>query len=238
MVSPNILKLKQLGQIMLLPIFRYHLLSAARSAVSMDDHLDVAFNLRLRGLHIKPLQLRAEFERLMEMVAKERPKRVLEIGTAKGGTLYLLARAASTDAVLLSIDLPGGPFGSGYPWWRSSLLRSFGFGGQKIHLLRRDSHHPDTLKKVQEILQKKPLDLLYVDGDHRYKGVKTDFELYSPLVRPAGLVVFHDIAPGPAKSVGDVPDFWHVVRDNFSEYEEIILGEPGQGYGIGIGRFQ
>jgi hypothetical protein len=36
-------------------------------------------------------------------------------------------------------------------------------------------------------------DFLFIDGDHSYAGVKRDFEMYSPLVKPGGWVGFHDI---------------------------------------------
>jgi predicted O-methyltransferase YrrM len=38
------------------------------------------------------------------------------------------------------------------------------------------------------------IDLLFIDGDHTYEGVKHDWELFSPFVRPFGLVIFHDTA--------------------------------------------
>jgi predicted O-methyltransferase YrrM len=34
---------------------------------------------------------------------------VLEIGTERGGTLFLFTRAADPEAKLVSIDLPSGP---------------------------------------------------------------------------------------------------------------------------------
>ncbi len=37
-----------------------------------------------------------------------------------------------------------------------------------------------------------PIRLLFIDADHSYEGVKQDFELWSPLVEPGGLVLFHD----------------------------------------------
>ncbi|HEY0243216.1 MAG TPA: class I SAM-dependent methyltransferase [Gemmatimonadaceae bacterium] len=37
-----------------------------------------------------------------------------------------------------------------------------------------------------------PIDLLFIDGDHSYEGVKRDWELFMPHVVPFGLVVFHD----------------------------------------------
>ena len=38
------------------------------------------------------------------------------------------------------------------------------------------------------------IDLLFIDGDHQYASVLTDWLLYSPLVKPGGLVAFHDVA--------------------------------------------
>src|SRR5205085_10582223 len=39
-----------------------------------------------------------------------------------------------------------------------------------------------------------PIDLLMIDGDHSYEGVKRDWELFSPFVKKTGVVLFHDTA--------------------------------------------
>src|SRR5262249_45414617 len=36
------------------------------------------------------------------------------------------------------------------------------------------------------------IDLLFIDGDHSYEGVRRDWDLFSPHVSPFGVVVFHD----------------------------------------------
>lgn len=36
------------------------------------------------------------------------------------------------------------------------------------------------------------IDFLFIDGDHSYEGVKSDFELYSNLLSPKGIIVLHD----------------------------------------------
>jgi predicted O-methyltransferase YrrM len=38
------------------------------------------------------------------------------------------------------------------------------------------------------------LDLLFIDGDHTYEGVKADWEAYKSFLQPNSIVVFHDSA--------------------------------------------
>ena len=74
---------------------------------------------------LHPFQVPEELVRLMEDVKKLNPQTVLEIGTHRGGTLYLWARLARPDAILVSIDLPGGKFGGGYSPFRAPIYRRF-----------------------------------------------------------------------------------------------------------------
>lgn len=53
------------------------------------------------------------------------------------------------------------------------------------------SHDPATVHKAYQHLAG-GVDLLFIDGDHQYASVLTDWLLYSPLVKPGGLVAFHD----------------------------------------------
>jgi predicted O-methyltransferase YrrM len=164
-----------------------------------------------------------------------KPKVILEIGTASGGTLFLFSHVASDGATVISIDLPGGRFGGGYPAWRTLLYESFALPGQQLHLLRADSHKRDTLEQVKLILGGREIDFLFVDGDHRYEGVKRDFEMYSPLVSEGGIIAFHDIVPGGRESVGGVPQFWNEVKSYYRDRErEIVQDESQGGFGIGL----
>jgi len=101
------------------------------------DVVNLAFEFRFRDpiaslalghdvyIDIRPVQVYEEILKLAEVVADLKPRRVLEIGTANGGTLFIWYRLASDDATVISIDLPGGPFGGGYPMWRAVLYKYF-----------------------------------------------------------------------------------------------------------------
>ena len=39
----------------------------------------------------------------------------------------------------------------------------------------------------------KPIDFLFIDGDHSYDGVRTDVEAWFPKLSERALVLFHDI---------------------------------------------
>ncbi|MEM2703892.1 MAG: class I SAM-dependent methyltransferase, partial [Candidatus Bathyarchaeia archaeon] len=107
---------------------------------------------------------------------------------------------------------------------------SFAIGKQRIHLIRADSHESYTLKRAKNILEGKYIDLLFIDGDHSYEGVKKDFIMYSSLVRKGGIVVFHDLLPLSRNR--EVNKFWEEIKSRFT-YMEIINESPPK-CGIGV----
>lgn len=181
---------------------------------------------------IKPAQVSNELHQFAQRVADLKPRIVLEIGTANGGTLCVLSRLAAPDATIISVDLPGGEFGGGYQWFHVPIFKSFTQGQQKLHLFRGNSHSPEMLKQVQDILGKQTIDLLFIDGDHTYEGVKQDFTLYSGMVRDGGMIAFHDIAVHTDPSC-QVSVFWDEVKKKF-KHEEIIEDRKQGWAGIGL----
>jgi cephalosporin hydroxylase len=206
-------------------------------AAAPAEAVDSVFGFDVAGISIAPMQAVPEIRGLLELLAAEQPRVVLEVGTARGGTLWLFSRVAAEDALLVSVDLPHGRFGGGYPAWRIPLYRSFARAAQRVELLRGDSHADATLERVQQILGGRPVDFLFIDGDHTYDGVKRDFELYSPLVRAGGTVAFHDIVPQGAREdvwqVGEVPQFWAELREGHRVTELVEDWEQGR-FGIGV----
>ncbi|MEX2514713.1 MAG: class I SAM-dependent methyltransferase [Candidatus Paceibacterota bacterium] len=198
---------------------------------SVEDLVD--FTQNRSGGFIRQMQISSEITSLLNRLENEDIKNILEIGTARGGTLFSFSKVSSGESKLISIDLPKGDFGDGYSFLKIPLFKSFASKDKKIYLIRKDSHKGITLDEVKEILSDQKLDFLFIDGDHTYDGVKKDFEMYSSLVKEGGLIAFHDIVDGPKENVGGVPRFWQEVK-NEHKYEEFIEDPLQGGYGIGL----
>lgn len=90
-----------------------------------------------------------------------------------------------------------------------------------------DSHEKETLEMIQNTVDS--IDMLFIDGDHTYDGVKSDYEMYSKMVGPGGYIVFHDVCVEDNDTV-DVRRFFDEIKEDYS-YR--IINYPN-GTGIGI----
>jgi predicted O-methyltransferase YrrM len=204
-------------------------LLTATQGKSLPELVDVVMN-RFSGI-LRPIQNRNELLLFIQRVEELSPSVIVEIGTAKGGTFFLLSRAAEPNATLISIDLPGGYYGGGYPYWKTNLFRELIGNSKQVHFLRADSHDTATKAELERILNGRKIDALFIDGDHSYQGVRRDFWLYTPLVRAGGLIALHDISRTEGGEIS-VPKFWTEMSADFAA-EQIV--DPGQEFGFGIG---
>jgi len=175
-------------------------------------------------------QVRSEIIALGKLIQDFHPRRILEIGTKKGGTLFLWSRSNIDASLIMSVDLPGGLFGGGYTTERRKLYKEFIYDRPDsiMHLLQANSHDESTYMKVQEILNNNFLDFIFIDGDHTYEGVKQDFLMYSKLVKN-GIIAFHDIAHH-SEDCG-VDQLWSELKLTYKTQEFI---ETNSNKGIGV----
>lgn len=194
----------------------------------------LAFAKACAGGWFEPTQIDSEILSLMALVRELQPRSILEIGTYNGGTLLLFARLAALDAKIVSVDLPGGAFGGGYPFWRGPLYRRFAKPSQEVVLIRGDSHTAETRERVARIFGHESIDFLFIDGDHTYEGAKKDYQLYSPFVREGGLIALHDVNES-TDSDTQVCRLWTEIKKT-RPTEEFIAGP--RDFGIGVIRVQ
>lgn len=204
-------------------------------AFSPETDKLVQFTMTESGGAIRPLQNPWEIGELMKRVREKQPRVIVEIGTAKGGTLFLFCQHAADDATIISLDLPFGRNGGGYPKWKEKLYAKFAKPGQTLHLMRANSHLDETRTRIEALLKGRKIDVLMIDADHSYEGVKRDYDLYSPLLAQDGFIAMHDVILNRFDPEIEVHRFWDELKA--TEKTEELVHDYGQGnLGIGIVR--
>lgn len=114
---------------------------------------------------------------------------IVEIGTASGAMLAGWAELARDLAV--GLDLPSA--------WAGLPLTECHARDAKLqerypHLrtILGNSHDPDVVRQLADLLAGRQIDLLFIDGDHSRWGVEEDYHWYRPFVRSGGIIAFHD----------------------------------------------
>jgi SAM-dependent methyltransferase len=129
------------------------------------DHADMAHNMLL----------------LYTFVVGPNAKRVLEIGCNDGtSTLALLQGAFEIDGHVTSIDISDVPVAE-------ALVDKFDMRSRWT-FIRGDSH--EVMPKLRA--EKRQFDLIFVDGDHTYKGAHADVLDAVAMLKWDGVLFFHD----------------------------------------------
>lgn len=61
--------------------------------------------------------------------------------------------------------------------------------------------------KIKEIIPSE-IDVLFIDGDHSYRGLSSDLNYYSGLVKKGGIILCHDVNPMHVPSDREVQEGW------------------------------
>jgi predicted O-methyltransferase YrrM len=224
--------LRRLRKVVSLPLRYATALRQLRRIRAVTHHATFNEAYAFADAEIGMIQKREEIQWLFELVRAIRPRVVVEIGLDLGGTLFLWSRAAAPNAHLLAIDtsMPG-RLGLWSPFFL--VRRGFAVGSQRISLMMgSDSHSESTLRRVVALLRGRAIDFLFIDGDHSRDGVWQDFNMYSPLVAPGGLIAFHDISQNPADWTKGVARFWQEFSAEHETQERVVSGDPGFGIGV------
>ncbi len=149
-----------------------------------------------------------------------RPRRIFEIGTFRGSSTLVMAMNTREHTEILTLDLDperreevtfateNGNI-TGVAFTVGELFVSTPFLG-KIRQLYGDSAAFDFEEFSQAV------DLVFVDGNHRYENVRSDSEHALRMVRPGGAVLWDDYhpiwGPGVIRAIDELATEIDLVR--------------------------
>lgn len=132
-------------------------------------------------------------------IAKHQKARMIfEFGTYRGRTTYHLT-FSNEDAQVTTLNLPPERDPS-----YGKFIGQYFKGTEREKFIRQifaDSREFDPTPHIGRY------DFVFVDGDHSYDLVKNDTEKALRLLRPGGIIVWHDYAPKSAELVRYFEDF-------------------------------
>lgn len=165
---------------------------------------------------------------LCKVIDELNPERTVELGSWRGTTAALLSLVTSGLTVSLDIQDYGG----------KGDAKSLASGRSLTYWMGNGRDQAVAVEVINSLLDGEMIDLLFLDDGHRIEEVTEEHALWSPLVRPGGWIVFHDINPDANKdAAGNHPDicqahaYWAGLAGN---KEEIVFRGQPPGPGIGI----
>lgn len=96
--------------------------------------------------------------------------------------------------------------------------------------LSRTTNTP--LEKINKLINK-PIDLLFIDGDHSIRGCMNDFALLYPHVSTGGYIVLHDIYPEHCGYEGPRYIIDHCIKKS-SYFDFVEIGTHPYNFGMAI----
>lgn len=222
---------KELSRTLRIPFNRYFAFRRLKEyhaqPRSLEETVDWAMRFGRYGYFtIHTLQKRSEIIALAKVVAVLQPKIILEIGTARGGTLLVWSSIASDKVITCDLVHRDA---------QRPLLEALPPPASKcrVKLLTGNSHEAAFKQRIAQELNGRKADFLFIDGDHTESGVAQDYNDYKEFVRPGGIIAFHDIVESQPFPDNQVYHFWKKVKPGKAVEE--FVNDPGQcGFGIGI----
>ena len=170
---------------------------------------------------IIPNQDMGELGIFMKFLSERDINTVLEIGIENGGTLNMWPLICNKNAFVIGVDID-------FTIKNRISFMHDRYRNINIEIIVGDSIKEKTIKEVRDIIGNRGVDFLFIDGNHDYNYVKSDYKNYSGLVNKDGIIAFHDIN----LKENSVDKFWKEIKNEKSI--EIISDHNKNGYGIGV----
>ena len=199
----------------------------------LNDIVSTAYNYRGFGVFrlMTPIQFREEIIPFAELCRARSPRVLVEIGTAYGGVLYILARYLTSLKKIVCIDSDERYFNIGFFRQRARFMKAFA-PDKEIHCITGNSHASLVEAELLRILNGDKIDILFIDGDHSYEGAMDDFERYGKYVAQDGVIAFHDIVY--SKYNTNASRAWVTIKRKAARTTDLVFREAKIQAGIGV----
>ncbi len=150
------------------------------SPVELTELTDPGCSVSIRILPLKPWDTPyGDIVALCAIAKKVKPRRILEIGTARGRTtLLLFDNCPEAEILTYDIDPNAGVY-----------FKTLNPPPARIRLSICDVHS-DTAR----LRDGEKFDFIFIDANHIERAVKADSELAFDLLAPGGVILWHDYA--------------------------------------------
>ena len=158
-----------------------------------------------------------EFKSLLDFLNVNSKKRIaLEIGSNYGG--FAAGLCELFDKVI-TIDIKHNT--------NFDLLKS---KYSNYEYIISDSTNNDTINYLKSLNIK--FDFIFIDGDHSYDGVKSDYLKFKQLLNSDGYLGFHDVVSSPENEGNNilVSKFWNEIKTQYIDSYEFISDKATNDY--------
>jgi len=143
-----------------------------------------------------------------------------EIGVWHGVTTRRIAEALAPGGVVYAVDnYVVGKLGISFPY--ALARRNTKPVRERVKFVRATAK--DAAAEFARSIGTK-FEFVFIDGDHSYDGLRTDWESWTPLVAPGGIVALHDSRSIPAKNLEQAGSVIY-TRDVVQKDERFALVE-------------
>ena len=190
----------------------------------------------ISGIPVPVYQDPGELTRLRAAAREIEPKRVLEIGSLFGGTLWCWMQDAP-GSLIVSIDTGVPPFDHRYTEAEAARLVLWPYWAEQLDCeLVQVRASSQTAEAVARAAGLAPFDFIFIDGGHSYEEAGADFRNYWPLLREGGLLAMHDICyPDRNPEHYGSGRVWREIKagGRYWSIAEYIREENAETWGIG-----
>lgn len=174
------------------------------------------------GLDAPNTQLSAAERALLGKLAAGKTS-VLEIGVFEGASTRILAESAAPGARIVAVD----PFFKGRLGicWSEYIARHHlaqRMAGTQVEIVAKLSRDAFSDEERQSF------DLIFIDADHSWDGVDTDWNLAKRLIAPSGQIALHDsLAEGTTYERSQLGSFkyFEQVIERDEEFERVASAD-------------